>query len=560
MGLSMSSSGAGTRLLDACSSGKLPEVNQLLEHNPRLSSYVKMGDGRSPLLVASAAGRLDIVEALCCAAHEATKKPKAKLAQLANQRNGADPTLLDHVHLRTALHYAALHGRARAVEALLDDSVTVQTPAGRQLLRQALLADSQGHHRHVDARAEYGVAPLHLAVASGHLEATRALLRRGASLVARCNTVCLLGTGSSEAWPPYSTPLHLAAASGDERMVWVLLEAAAADPRAEVAELRKFIDYRGMRPFDMALEAGHRSRSLLWMLSPRVPLPLLIPPATVESVPRLAALAAHALRARLGQQLAALAHEAEARAAAPARREAAAGGGPRPASCPASHEGSLHGCGTYVAGAEAAAGAPAAPHPAGPLEGAAPIAGGPRAAVPPLPRPPAGAAPGPATGALPVHKRQRSTGGFSLPRFMLSSAPERIHSEHGGGLGGGARGSAAEAGGSPLDAGLLARECSAHGGVSALHSLRGGQHSGRLALAASVASCSGCPVCLDARVAVSVAGCCHTLCLACAQQLCAPEEAAAPLCPLCRGYMRGFRLLPREYRLYRRNASAMAAL
>lgn len=57
--------------------------------------------------------------------------------------------------------------------------------------------------------------------------------------------VCLLGASDDEPWPPYSTPLHLAAANGDERMVWALLETAAADPQPEVEEARKYEDYRG---------------------------------------------------------------------------------------------------------------------------------------------------------------------------------------------------------------------------------------------------------------------------------------------------------------------------
>lgn len=103
---------------------------------------------------------------------------------------GADATLFDGVQQRNALHYAggcwscrlggswlrradgtsiahsslrsaaclncapphpaaALYGCAEAVDALLDDDSLVATAAGqpRQLLRDALLADSQGHHR-----------------------------------------------------------------------------------------------------------------------------------------------------------------------------------------------------------------------------------------------------------------------------------------------------------------------------------------------------------------------------------------------------------------------------
>lgn len=62
---------------------------------------------------------------------------------------GADPTLLDHISLCTALHYAAQYGHARAVGALLEDGLMVETPLGRQLLRDAVIVDSQGHHKWV---------------------------------------------------------------------------------------------------------------------------------------------------------------------------------------------------------------------------------------------------------------------------------------------------------------------------------------------------------------------------------------------------------------------------
>lgn len=54
---------------------------------------------------------------------------------------------------------AALYGWAEAIDALLEDaSVVSSTAAGHQpqLLRDALIADSQGHHRF---EAEAGAAP-----------------------------------------------------------------------------------------------------------------------------------------------------------------------------------------------------------------------------------------------------------------------------------------------------------------------------------------------------------------------------------------------------------------
>lgn len=41
--------------------------------------------------------------------------------------------------------------------------------------------------QYVDGRARLGLAPLHWAAAQGHLAATRALLKWGASVTVRCN-------------------------------------------------------------------------------------------------------------------------------------------------------------------------------------------------------------------------------------------------------------------------------------------------------------------------------------------------------------------------------------
>lgn len=77
----------------------------------------------------------------------------------------------------------------------------------RQLLRDALVADSQGHHRYVDGRAGFGLAPLHLAAFSGHLAATKSLLRWGASLAGEPRRR-QLALGSLAPSPTHRTHAH----------------------------------------------------------------------------------------------------------------------------------------------------------------------------------------------------------------------------------------------------------------------------------------------------------------------------------------------------------------
>lgn len=268
-----------------------------------------------------------------------------------------------------------------------------------------------------------------------------------------------------------------------------------------------------MRPFDVARDAGHVR--LLWVLNPDIPLLVLLPPATLHSVPTLAALAACALRRDLRTQLDALQTEAaEAAARAVPRRLGSEWGWA--VSQPASRESSLHG------GGAAAAAALSAAAPAG--------QGGLGLAVPPGSSVPA-----------PAHQRRRSRGSFCSGSWAGA----------GGTL---ATAAAAAAEGPPplprasgsLQHGASLRAAAGAGGPTTppAGSLKGSSHTqGALALAASsVTSNSGCPICMDSRVNVRIGGCGHLLCTDCARQLCAAQEAGPPLCPLCRGVMAGFSL------------------
>lgn len=80
----------------------------------------------------------------------------------------------------------------------------------------------------------------------------------------------------------------------------------------------------GQRPYDVAASRGHRQ--LLWALNPRVPLAALLQqPAAAPAVPRLAALAAAALRRELLRQLGAVRVAGAGSAAVTAAAAAAAG-------------------------------------------------------------------------------------------------------------------------------------------------------------------------------------------------------------------------------------------
>jgi cytohesin len=243
--------GAAADIFALVAFGPADRVRARLERNPRLVGS-RDKDGRTPLHIAAAAGRNDMVKLLL--ASGADRKARAGMDRTtplyeAAVRGHAEVvrTLLAHVPLggrddegALVLHEAAERGHAGVVRALLTAGVDANargweqsTPLhwaarwGHVQVVDLLLA----HGARANARTAEGETPLHWAVEKRQEDAARRLLAGGADVNAR----------NREG----DTPLHWAAADPD--LVYLLLSAGAeVNPR----------DADGMTPLYLAVHYG----------------------------------------------------------------------------------------------------------------------------------------------------------------------------------------------------------------------------------------------------------------------------------------------------------------
>lgn len=152
----------------------------------------------------------------------------------------------------TALHFAAAHGHAEAIQLLLEC------------------------HAEVDARNKYLDTPLHWATFSGHVAATRCLLEGGAEVDARhkdnltplhgavlmrqLEVARLLldwGAAVNATENHNSTPLHVAALLGELPLLRLLLERGGDPSLKNSAPVPNSTLTEGGTPLQLAASQGH---------------------------------------------------------------------------------------------------------------------------------------------------------------------------------------------------------------------------------------------------------------------------------------------------------------
>uniref|UniRef100_A0A0D6R1N0 RING-type E3 ubiquitin transferase n=1 Tax=Araucaria cunninghamii TaxID=56994 RepID=A0A0D6R1N0_ARACU len=257
MGQNLSCRVTHEALFSAVEEGDLRMVGAMLEKEPNLIRHSTVYQKLSPLHIAAAHGKIEVLSMLLeKGMHpdvlDRYKQTPLMMAAISGNvsciekllQAGANVLLFDSLHGRTGLHYAANNGHTDCLGAIL--SAGHSTP----------VAESWGFARYVNVRDASGATPLHLAARNGHSRAVHLLLDNGALVCA--------STGAHGR--PGSTPLHFAARGGCLESVRELL-AWGAD--------RIQRDSSGRIPYAVALKYKHRTCAAL--LNPGSAEPLVWP-------------------------------------------------------------------------------------------------------------------------------------------------------------------------------------------------------------------------------------------------------------------------------------------
>ncbi|KAK9122680.1 hypothetical protein Sjap_012282 [Stephania japonica] len=237
--------------------GNLETVEAMLERDPTLIEHTTVYGRLSPLHIAAANGRIELLNMNLDRSidPDLLNRHKQTPLMLAAKHGritcvekligaGANILKFDSVRARTCLHYAAYYGHLDCLKAIIAAA------------QSSSVADSWGFARFMNVRDGKGATPLHLAARKRRPECVHVLLENGALVNAATGTYGF----------PESSPLHLAARGGSLDCVRELL-AWGAD--------RLQRDSSGRIPYTVALKHKHSACAAL--LNPSAAEPLVWP-------------------------------------------------------------------------------------------------------------------------------------------------------------------------------------------------------------------------------------------------------------------------------------------
>ncbi|XP_010920604.1 E3 ubiquitin-protein ligase XB3 isoform X1 [Elaeis guineensis] len=255
--LSCARSSQEHEFFSAVRAGDLEAAESALHRDAALLRQTTIYDRISPLHIAAANGRVEVLSMLLRRSGNPdvlnrNKQTPLMLAAMHGKiacvqkllQAGANILMFDSLHGRTCLHYASYYGHSDCLQAILSAAQSTS------------VADSWGFARFVNIRDGHGATPLHLAARQRRPNCVHILLDNGA-------LVCAFTGGYG---CPGSTPLHLAARGGCLDCVRGLL-AWGAD--------RLQRDASGRIPYDVALKRNHGACAAL--LNPSSAEPLVWP-------------------------------------------------------------------------------------------------------------------------------------------------------------------------------------------------------------------------------------------------------------------------------------------
>jgi ankyrin repeat protein len=195
---------------------------------------------------------------------------------------GVDINVKDK-YSRTALHEAARYGMHQIADILLKNDAVVdatndayETPLylaaakGEEVLSRLLINTGAN----VNAKNNVAQTPLHVACQSGHLAVSELLIQKGANIEARTSSddtplniaaqneqkaivELLIEKGASWASNKYGwSPLHCAAATGNEAILKTLLESSSSSSSSSSIYLNQ-LSNTGKSPLDYALKGDY---------------------------------------------------------------------------------------------------------------------------------------------------------------------------------------------------------------------------------------------------------------------------------------------------------------